>query len=308
MEKIFDMVIVGGGPGGYTAALYGARAGLSVVLLERAFPGGQMVSASQIDNYPGLPDGIDGISLGDQMRKGAERFGARTVYADVTGLELSVEPKVVRTEGGSFLGRTVVIATGASPRGLGLEKEEALTGRGVSYCAACDGMFFRDKTVVVVGGGNSAVADALTLSRVARKVILVHRRDSLRATKLYHASLMEAPNVQILWNSQVEALLGQEKLHGVQVRDLISGKVETVECDGLFISIGRKPSTELVEGQVSLDAGGYIRAGEDTRTDLPGVFAVGDVRTTPVRQIVTAVADGAVAAHEVEKYLAMVRG
>jgi thioredoxin reductase (NADPH) len=228
MEKIFDMVIVGGGPGGYTAALYGARAGLSVVLLERAFPGGQMVSASQIDNYPGLPDGIDGISLGDQMRKGAERFGARTVYADVTGLELSVEPKVVRTEGGSFLGRTVVIATGASPRGLGLEKEEALTGRGVSYCAACDGMFFRDKTVVVVGGGNSAVADALTLSRVAGKVILVHRRDSLRATKLYHEPLMEAPNVQILWNSQVEALLGQEKLHGVQVRDLISGKVETV--------------------------------------------------------------------------------
>ena len=307
MRKIYDMVIVGGGPGGYTAALYGARAGMSVVVLEREFPGGQMNSTSQIDNYPGFPEGIDGIELGQRMQQGAERFDARTEYAGVVSADLSAEPKVVRTEAGDFLGRTVVLATGASPRKLGLEKEEALVGRGVSYCAACDGMFYRDKTVVVVGGGNSAVADALTMSRVARKVILVHRRDSLRATKLYHQPLMDAPNVQVLWNRQVKKLLGQERLEGVEIEDLVSGAVETVQCDGIFVSIGRKPSTELVEGQLELDEGGYIRAGEDTHTNIPGVFAVGDVRTTPVRQIVTAVADGAVAAHEAESYLTMMR-
>lgn len=307
MEKIYDMVIVGGGPGGYTAALYGARAGMDVVVLEGAFPGGQMVSTSQIDNYPGFPDGIDGIGLGERMRQGAERFGARTEYASVVSVDLRAEPKVVRTDGKDFFGRTVVIATGASPRTLGLEDEEALVGRGVSYCAACDGMFYRDKNVVVVGGGNSAVADALTLSRVARKVILVHRRDQLRATKLYHQPLMEAPNVEVMWNSQVKCLVGQERLEGVEIEDLVSGAVRTLPCDGVFVSIGRRPSTELVEGQLELDEGGYIRAGETTGTNIPGVFAVGDVRTTPVRQIVTAVADGAVAAHEAESYLAVAR-
>lgn len=304
MERIYDMVIVGGGPGGYTAALYGARAGLSVVVLEKMFPGGQMTWATMIDNYPGFPQGIDGAELGQRMRQGAERFGARTVTAEVVALELSVDPKVVRTDGGTFLGRTVVLSTGASARRLGLPGEEDLVGRGVSYCAACDGMFYQGKTVVVVGGGNSAAADALSLSRVAEKVILVHRRDTLRATKLYHQPLREAQNVQILWNSGVKELHYEDMLTGVVVEDLISGQIREISCDGLFISIGRKPATELVEGQLELDEGGYVKADSTTVTAIPGVYAVGDVRTTEVRQIVTAVADAAVAAHQAEAYLA----
>lgn len=304
MERIYDMVIVGGGPGGYTAALYGARAGLSVVVLERMFPGGQMTSTMQIDNYPGFPEGIDGISLGQQMQRGAEKFGALSVTAEVVSLELSADPKVVRTDSGTFLGRTVVLSTGASPRPLELPGEEALVGRGISYCAACDGMFYQGKTVVVVGGGNSAAADALSLSRVAERVILVHRRDTLRATKLYHQPLREAKNVQILWNSRVKALQWDQRLTGVEVEDLPTGEIRQIPCDGLFVSIGRKPVTALVEGQLELDEAGYVRADGTTVTNIPGVYAVGDVRTTPVRQIVTAVADGAVAAHQAQEHLA----
>lgn len=304
MERIYDMVVVGGGPGGYTAALYGARAGRSVVVLERMFPGGQMTSTMQIDNYPGFPEGIDGISLGQRMQQGAERSGARTVSAEVVSMELSPDPKVVRTDGGTFLGRTVVLSTGASPRLLGLPGEEELVGRGISYCAACDGMFYQGKIVVVVGGGNSAAADALSLSRIAEKVILVHRRDTLRATKLYHQPLREARNVQILWNSRVKGLHWDDRLTGVEVEDIRTGEVHQIPCHGLFVSIGRKPATELVEGQLELDGSGYVRADGTTATNIPGVYAVGDVRTTPVRQIVTAVADGAVAAHQAEAYLA----
>lgn len=305
MEKhIHDMLIIGGGPAGYTAALYAARAGLDVLLLEKLSAGGQMALTHQIDNYPGFPEGIDGFELGEKMQQQAERFGAKTEYAQVDSAELNADPKIIHSSEGDFYGRTVVIATGANPRELGLSNEKELVGRGVAYCAACDGMAFRNKTVAVIGGGNSAVADALLLSRVAKKVYLVHRRDSLRATKVYHDQLEKAENVEFIWNSQVTELLREEKLTGVRIQNTLSGELSTLHCDGVFVSIGRKPATSLFEGQLVLDEGGYIIADESTQTSIPGVYAVGDVRTKTLRQIVTAVADGAIAVHQAEEYLA----
>ena len=304
MEKIYDMIIIGGGPGGYTAALYGARAGLSVLVIEKLSAGGQMALSPMIDNYPGFDEGIDGFSLGQKMLAGAERFGAQTLLAEVTGLELSAPVKTVRTTEGDFESRTVILSTGADPKNLGLPNEEALVGRGVSHCAACDGMFYKGKTVVVVGGGNTAAADALQLSRICEKVIIVHRRDTLRATKVYHQPLLVTPNVEFHWNSAVTELLQNGRLTGVKVRNLLTGEEQEIAADGIFVSIGRKPNSYLVQGQLELDEAGYIVAGESTATSLPGVFAVGDVRTKNVRQIVTAAADGAVAAHYAEEYLA----
>ncbi len=308
MKHIYDMIVIGGGPGGYTAALYAVRAGLDTLVLEKLSAGGQMALTSQIDNYPGFEDGIDGFTLGEKMQQGAERFGAKTELADVTSVELSAEIKTVETSEGTFYGRTVVFATGASPRDLGISGEKELIGRGINYCAACDGMFYKGKTVVVVGGGNTAAADALMLSRIAQKVIVVHRRDTLRATKIYHEPLMKAANVEFRWNSTVSELLSDGKLTGVRLRDVQTGEKSTLACDGVFVSVGRKPATELVQGQLDLDSAGYIVADESTRTNLPGVYAVGDVRTKALRQVVTAVADGASAAHFAEEYLAEASG
>lgn len=304
MAKIYDMIVIGGGPGGYTAALYAARAGLSVLVVEKLSAGGQMALTSQIDNYPGFPEGVDGFELGEKMQQQAERFGAQTELAEVTALQLNATPKEVHTTEGVFLGKTIVIATGAAPRLLGLPEEKALTGKGVNYCAACDGMFYKGKTVIVVGGGNTAAADALQLSRIAQKVIVVHRRDTLRATKIYHAPLMNAPNVEFLWDSAVSKLHHEDKLTGVSVKHLPTGTETFVPADGIFVSIGRIPNTQLASGQLILDESGYIVADESTRTNIPGVFAVGDVRTKALRQIVTAVTDGATAAHYAEEYLA----
>ena len=219
-------------------------------------------------------------------------------------MNLTAEPKEIETDDGMLFSKTVVIAAGANPRELGVAKETDLVGRGVAYCAACDGMFYRGKTVVVAGGGNTAAADALLLSRIAEKVILVHRRDTLRATKIYHEPLLKAENVEFRWNSTVTELLHDAKITGVTLTDVNTGEKSTVACDGVFVSIGRKPATEFLAGQIELDKAGYIAAGEDTKTSIPGVYAAGDIRTKEVRQIVTAVADGAAAVHEAEKYLA----
>ena len=302
--RVYDMVIIGGGPGGYTTALYAARAGLKVVVLEKLSAGGQMALTSQIDNYPGFPEGVDGFTLGESMQQGAERFGAETELAEVYSLDLKADPKVIDTSEGVYYGRTVVYAAGAGPRELGVTGEKEMIGRGVNYCAACDGMFYRGKTVAIVGGGNSAVADALILARIAKKVILIHRRDSLRAEKIYHAQLEKMENVEFRWDSAVEALLGQEKLNGIRIKNLKSGEVAEEAVDGLFVSIGRQPNTDLVKDQLELDRSGYIVADESTRASIPGVFAVGDVRTKALRQIITAAADGAVAVHYAEEYLA----
>ena len=303
MQHIYDMVILGGGPGGYTAALYAARAGLDALLVERLSVGGQMTLTGDIDNYPGFPEGVDGFELGMRMQQQAERFGARTEYAQVTGLDLKAEPKVVTTDSGTLYARTVVVALGAGPRKLELPNEERLTGRGVHFCAHCDGAFYRDKVVALVGGGDSAAAEALHLARLAKKVILIHRRDTLRATKLYHQQLLNLPNLEIRWNSAVTALAGEERLSGIQVRDLLSGSLEDLQVDALFVSIGRKPASYLLEGQLTLDRG-YIPADESTETEIPGVYAVGDIRTKHLRQVITAAADGANAVHAAVEYLA----
>lgn len=300
---IYDVIIIGGGPSGYTAAMYAARAGLDTVLIERLSVGGQMALTDKIDNYPGFEDGIDGFTLGMKMQKSAERFGAQTQYDEVMSVDLLKYPKRVNTSGGAYLGKCVIISSGANPRQLGIEGEEELIGRGVHYCAHCDGRFYKDKTVVVVGGGNSAASDALYLSRLAKKVYLVHRRDKLRATKIYHEPLLNAHNVEFIWNSTVEKILFDVRVNGVNIKKLTDATLTDIACDGVFVSVGRKPATEFLGNSVALDENGYIIADESTRTNIDGVYAVGDVRTKVLRQVATAVADGAVAAHYAEEYI-----
>lgn len=238
------------------------------------------------------------------MQQGAERFGAKTEYAEVSSVDLCKRIKRIDTTSGTFFGKTVVIATGANPKELALQDETELVGHGVHYCAHCDGRFYKDKTVIVVGGGNSAAADALYLSRIAEKVYVVHRRDTLRATKIYHEPLLKAPNVNFLWNSTVSEFIVDSKVVGVKIKDVYTDNITDIECDGIFISIGRKPATEFLNNTVELDQNGYIIADESTKTNIPGVYAVGDVRTKILRQVVTAVSDGATSVHFAEEYLA----
>lgn len=324
MRHVYDVLIIGGGPGGYTAALYAARAGLDTLVLEKLSAGGQMALTTQIDNYPGFDETMDGFTLGEKMQQSAERFGAKTEIAEVDGVHLQGTVKTVHTSEGIFEAKTVILAMGATPRKLGLPKEDRLVGHGLHYCAACDGMFYKGKTVVVVGGGNSAAADALILSRICKKVILVHRRDELRATKVYREPLMQAGNVEFQWNQTVESVVestvsddgrdnrrdqrfgGERKnvqITGVKLKNVITGEEQEIACDGVFVSVGREPATRMIETQVALDENGYIIADESTKTNLPGVFAVGDIRTKALRQIVTATADGANAAYYAEEYI-----
>lgn len=298
-----DVAILGGGPAGYTAALYCARAGLRPVVLEQLSPGGQMAGTSHIDNYPGLAD-ADGFALAEAMQRIAEQFGAKSVFAAVKDAELAACPKRIETTAGTFTADAVILATGARARPLGLPGEDALRGRGLSYCAACDGMFYREKIVAVVGGGNTAAGEALALSRLARRVYLVHRRDTLRAERAATAPLERAENVEFLLGCVPTALEQQDgRLTGLTVRDA-RGQTRTLSVDGVFAAIGRVPETALFSSQLALDAAGYVLAGEDTKTSLPGVFAAGDVRAKPLRQIVTACADGAIAAHASAAFLA----
>ena len=304
MPPIYDTLIIGGGPAGYTAALYAARAGLDTAVIERMSAGGQMGLTDIIDNYPGFPKGVDGFTLGMNMQTQAERFGAKSLYGDVTEVDFA-DPTVkkVVTAYETHYARTVIIATGANPRELGLPNEQTLVGKGVHYCAHCDGRFYKGKTVAVVGGGNSAVSDALYLSRVTEKVYLIHRRDTLRATKIYHEPLMKAENVEFIWDSAVTEILSDGRVTGVKVQNIKDGTEREVPFSGLFVSIGRSPATDFLRGALELDSYGYIVADETTRTSVPGVFAVGDVRTKALRQVVTAVADGATAIHYAEEYL-----
>ena len=279
-----------------------ARSGMSVLVLEKLSPGGQMATTGQVDNYPGFEDGIDGFELGEKMKKGADRFGAETAFDEVIRVDLKAEPKKITTTGGELLTKTVVIATGASPRELGLPEEKKLRGRGVAYCAVCDGMRYKDKTVVVSGGGNSAAEDALFLAKICKKVYLVHRRDALRASMVYQNALKDSP-VEFLWNSRIEEILHEKKVTGVRLADVKTGEEREIACDGVFVAIGRVPDTAVFEGQVERNEQGYIIADETTRTNVPGVFAVGDVRTKPLRQIVTAASDGAVASKFIEEFI-----
>ncbi len=303
MNHVYDTVIIGAGPAGCSAALYASRAGLDTALIEKYSPGGQMALTGDIDNYPGFEEGVDGFTLGMKMHKGAERFGITTLYGEITEVDFSGKIKKLTTSSGEVFAKTVIIASGAKARELGVENEKNLIGKGVHYCAHCDGNFYRNKTVVVVGGGNSAAADALYISRLAEKVYLVHRRDTLRATKIYHEPLMKAENVEFLWNSTVEEFITELRVKGVRIKDTVTGEKKDILCDGVFVSIGRDPMTDFLKGAVDLDERGYVIADETTKTNIDGVFAAGDVRTKALRQVVTAVADGAVAVHFAEEYL-----
>ena len=304
MSEIFDTVIIGGGPAGYTAALYTARAGLSPLIVERMAPGGQMTVTDRIDNYPGFPEGIDGWQLGERMREGAERFGARTEYTEVTAVDLAQTPKRITTATGDLLAKTVILAMGADPRPLGLPNEGDLLGRGVHTCAHCDGRFYKGKTVAVVGGGNTALEDALYLSGLADRVYLIHRRNDFRASAIYRDAIAKTENVACILSSTVTTLESKDgRLTSITLASTEDATTTALAVDALFVSIGRIPNTAPVQGLVALDESGYVIADETTRTSVPGVFAIGDIRQKPLRQIVTAAADGAVAAHFAEQYL-----
>lgn len=304
MEHVYDMIIIGGGPAGYTAALYAARAGLDAVLIEKAGAGGQMALTDVIDNYPGFDEGIDGFTLGMKMKNGAERFGIKTILEQVNSVDFKNDVKAVNTAGKTYFAKTVVVSTGADPNELGVKNEREYIGKGIHYCAHCDGRFYKDKTVMVVGGGNTAVADALFLARFAKKVYVVHRRDTFRAEKILVDPLLHAENVEVLWNSVPVEFTAEERISGALIKNIVTNQEIKVPVDGVFVSIGRKPVTYFLEGSVSLDDKGYIIADETCRSSVDGVYAVGDVRTKPLRQIVTAAADGAVAVHFAVEYLA----
>ena len=311
-SKQFDVAIVGAGPAGMAAALYASRAGLTCAVFESMGPGGQMTQTERLDNYPGFAEGVDAFELAFAMSSQAERFGAHRISDEVESLQLNgVKKSLTCVSGDEYEARCVVLAMGAEPRELGIPGEAELRGRGVSYCATCDGGFFRGKTAVVVGGGNTAVGDALYLARICQKVYLVHRRDEFRADAVYTDALVGLDNVEVLMNAVVEAVHAADgdspmpHVGSVVVRQKGSTAACTISTDALFIAVGTKPkSTLAAQGGVSLDEGGYVVAGEDGVTNIPGVFVAGDLRKKPLRQVVTAVADGANAATSAFEYLA----
>ncbi|WP_298032264.1 NAD(P)/FAD-dependent oxidoreductase [uncultured Dysosmobacter sp.] len=296
----YDTLIIGGGPAGCTAALYAARAGLQTPLLTGPELGGQLASAGTVENCPGSAPS-SGPDLAAAMLEQARKAGAE--LRGETAVSLDLSRRTVRTSAGTYQGRTVIYAAGARPRTLDVPGAETLRGRGVSFCAACDGPLFRGRDAAVVGGGNSAVGEALDLSRLCRRVWLVHRRNALRAERRELERLEAAENIMPIWNAEITAILGRDRVTGLSYRDISTGELRQLACDGVFVAIGRLPNTEPLRGQLHLDAAGYVPAGEDTRTELPGVFAAGDVRQKSLRQIVTAAADGAMAAHMAADWL-----
>lgn len=301
---VYDLMIIGGGPAGLTAALYGARGGLNTILLEMGAPGGQAGQTDRIENYPGFPEGITGIDLAMKFAEQAQRFGARMEMTTVRKVDFSGTNKKAITNNGEYEARAVIIASGAHPRPLGVPGEAELRGRGVSYCATCDGAFFRDKKVAVVGGGDSAVEEALFLTRFASQVTIIHRRDALRATRVIQERARDNPKISFLWDTVVNAIVGKEKVSSLQLKDVRTGALREEPFDGVFIFIGLEPNTDFLGGALTLDPGGYIVTREDLATSIPGVFAAGDVRAKNYRQVSTAVGDGAVAAMAAERYLA----
>lgn len=296
-----DIVIIGGGPAGLTAALYAGRAKLDTLVIERQFHGGQMVNTNEVENYPGIPE-TTGPELSAAMYDHANHFGAKVTYEDVIGLEVEYPVKKVITTNGIYETKTIILAMGAKPRQLGVEKEQELWGKGVSYCAICDGGFFRDKEVAVVGGGDTAVEDALYLSRLAKKVYLIHRRDSLRAAQILQERLFGS-TVEILWDSTVTKLYSEQMLTGVEVTNVKTKETRDIDLQGLFVAVGSIPATGLVKGILELNDQGYIVADESCKTSVDGVYAAGDLRQKELRQIITAAADGAVSVYQAEKYI-----
>ena len=297
-----DIIIIGGGPAGLVAALYAGRAQLDALMIEKQFQGGQMVTTNEVENYPGFVD-ITGSDLANIMYEHAKKFGGTMEYKEVLEIQVDGDIKRVITDTEAYEAKVVILSMGVKPRKLGLDRENELGGRGVSYCATCDGGFFRNKIVAVVGGGDTAVEDALHLSRIAEKVYLISRSNKLTANKVAQEKLFKTTNVEIIWNSIVTKLNGEEKLSEIQIKNIENDKIIELEMNGLFVAVGSSPSTDLVKGLVDLNKQGYIIADESCKTSVEGIFAIGDIRTKAVRQVLTAAADGAVSIYEAEKYL-----
>ena len=301
-----DLIIVGSGPAGLTAALYAGRADLKPLVFEGIQAGGQLMITTEVENYPGFPDGILGPELMDRFRKQAERFGARLVASDVTAVDFTTDPKRIWVGADEYLARTVIVSTGATAKWLGIPGEERLTGRGVSACATCDGFFFRDKELVVVGGGDSAMEEALFLTKFASKVIVVHRRDQFRASVIMGNRVTEHPKIEIIWNTEVAEIHGDKGVTGVTLSDVTTGEKRHLDIDGVFVAIGHEPNTSIFRGQLTLNPSGYVVLAGDgtTSTGVPGVFAAGDVSDARYRQAVSAAGSGCMAAIDAERHLA----
>lgn len=303
MSEIYDVIILGAGPAGISAAIYASRARLETLWLEKQFvPGGQIIDTYEVDNYPGMP-GMSGMDLGEAMGEHAKKLGIEPVRETVRSIEDQGSVKVVRTKKNEYLAKTIIYACGANHRHLGIPGEEELSGIGVSYCATCDGAFFKDRVTVVVGGGNVAAEDAVFLARLCKKVYVVHRRDQLRAEKVLQEQLFECRNVEMVWNSIPLEIQGESQVTGLKVQNVKTGEEQVLAADGVFIAVGITPNTGLLKELVKMDDGGYIVAGEEGITTAPGIFAAGDLRTKALRQVVTAVSDGANAVTSVQHYL-----
>jgi len=297
------VIIIGGGPAGLAAGLYTSRARLSSLLIERGMVGGQIADAELVENYPGFAEGVSGLELGQLMHQQATKYGLTTVIAEATGIELKGEKKVVKTTKGNFTTKAVIIASGSERRKLGLPGEEKLTGRGVSYCATCDAPFFKEKPVAVVGGGDAAITEALYLVKFASRVIVIHRRDQLRASRILEERARAEPKIEFLWNSVVEAVEGEDVVKRLSLRQVITGKKSTLDVAGVFIAIGLKPNTDYLKGVLPLDKAGYIITNDRMETEIPGIFAAGDIRLNSAQQAITAAGDGATAAVFAEKFI-----
>jgi thioredoxin reductase (NADPH) len=301
--KGYDVVIIGGGPAGLSAGIYTSRARLSSLLVERGAVGGQILNAEQVENYPGFPEGVSGFDLTQSMHQQATRFGLETVIAEVIGIEIDGERKVVKASPDDFVARAMIIASGSERQKLGVPGEAEFTGKGVSYCATCDGAFFREKPVAVVGGGDAAVTEALELTRFASKITLIHRRNQLRATKILQEKAFAEPRIEFLWDTVVEEILGEALVKRLKVRNVKSGQESALYVSGVFVSIGFKPNTGFLKGILPLDANGAVITDDMMKTEVPGIFAAGDIRSNSARQVIAAAGDGATAAIYAEKYI-----
>lgn len=301
---VYDVVILGGGAAGLTAGIYASRARLSTLLIEKAFPGGQLMMCEYVENFPGIVNGTSGYEMADAMRQQAEKFGLQSTYADVDKADLSgSEKKLYTSDGKQILAKTVILGLGARPRKLGVPGEAEFLGKGVSYCAVCDGALFKDKKLMVVGGGDTAVEDSVFLTKFASNVNIIHRRDKFRAQRIIQERALSNPLINVTWNSVVKEISGKDAVEAVTLKNVQTNAESKISVDGVFILVGHDPNTSLLSGQIKLDDKGYIMTDENMQTNIPGVFAAGDVRHKLLRQIVTACADGAIAATAAEKYL-----
>ena len=303
MNREYEVVIIGGGPAGLTAGLYTSRAKLNSLLIEKGVVGGQIVDAEQVENYPGFPEGISGLELGQLMHRQATKYGLKTIIAEVTGVEPQEKQIVVKTTGGNFIAKAVIIASGSERHKLGIPGEEEFIGKGVSYCATCDAAFFKGLPVAVVGGGNAAITEALHLTRFASRVTVIHRRNQLRANGIMQEKAFSEPKIEFLWDTVAEEIEGENSVRRIKLRQVKTGEKSTLDIAGVFISVGLKPSTDYLKGVLPLDNGGYVITNDKMETEIPGIFAAGDIRRNSARQAITAAGDGATAAFYAEKFI-----